>query len=100
MMKLTFSGVLLLAALAAPARAITITTDSLPPAAVGVSYEEKVSAKDGTGPRLWSWTGSLPPGLNLGLTNGNITGTPTTAGIYSFTVLVLDLSGTDTKTLS
>ncbi len=36
--------------------------------------------------QTWSVSGELPPGLSLGPTNGLISGTPTTAGTYSFTV--------------
>jgi len=63
-------------------------TGTVPNGTVGVSY----SASLQTNPQAyaaWSYTGSLPPGLNM--TTGSsyvaaISGTPTTAGTYSFTV--------------
>lgn len=48
----------------------------------------------------YTWTktnGSLPPGLSLS-TNGTISGTPTQAGTYSFTVRVTD-SGSPARTI-
>jgi large repetitive protein len=47
------------------------------------------SAGGGAAPYTWTATG-LPPGLNLDLTSGNISGTPTTAGSYSVSVAVSD----------
>jgi large repetitive protein len=38
-------------------------------------------------------TGSLPPGLTLDSGSGTISGTPTTAGTYSFTAQVTDANG-------
>lgn len=40
-------------------------------------------------------TGSLPPGLALDKTTGKLTGTPTTAGTYTFTVRATNTAGTD-----
>ena len=37
--------------------------------------------------------GALPPGLTLNASTGLLSGTPTTAGTYSFTVKVTDSSG-------
>lgn len=39
-------------------------------------------------------TGALPPGLTLDPTTGVLTGTPTTAGTYSFTVTAANSTGT------
>ncbi len=48
-------------------------------------------ATGGTGSRSWSVTsGGLPPGLNLNASNGNISGTPTSTGQFSFTLQVTD----------
>src|SRR5262245_13108601 len=97
--RLSFRGVLLLAALA-PARALTITTASLPPATVGASYSEQISISGQMGQRSWSVVGQLPPGLGLSGNSGNISGVPTQAGTYAFTVRVSDNSGSDSKALS
>lgn len=48
----------------------------------------------GTSPFTWSVSaGALPPGLTLGASTGLLSGTPTTAGSYSFTVKVTDSGG-------
>jgi len=73
------------------AKGLTITTSpTLPGATVGVAYSVALQAAGGTAPYTWSSiSGSLPPGLSVG-SNGNVTGVPTAAGSYSFTVLVID----------
>lgn len=65
-----------------------IVEDSLPSGEVGSSYSEQLTI-DGptTGSEVWSVaSGSLPPGLSLNSSTGEITGTPTTEGDYSFVV--------------
>jgi prepilin-type N-terminal cleavage/methylation domain-containing protein len=85
--------------------AVTITTTSLPNGTHGVAYSQTLAATGGVTPYTWSISsGSLPNGLSLNSSTGAITGTPTTAGTYSFTVKVTDSAsptpGTATKTLS
>lgn len=66
------------------------TTSPLPGATTNVLYSTTLAATGGTPPYAWSFvSGTLPPGLSVGPT-GTITGTPTTAGPYSFTVQVTD----------
>jgi len=80
----------------------TITTPSpLPGGTVGASYNQSLAATGGTPPYTWSETGGTrPPGLNLS-TAGVISGTPTTAGTYTFTVQVRDSQGrTDSRQFS
>lgn len=63
----------------------------LPSATVGTAYS--VTLRDTIGSGHYDWNisaGSLPPGLNLGLSTGIISGTPTTDGSYNFTVAVTD----------
>lgn len=69
-----------------------ITTTSLPNATVASAYSQTVVATGGTGALTWSISaGSLPPGLNpINPTTGQITGTPTTAGTFNFTVRATD----------
>lgn len=59
---------------------------------VGVAYATNLFASGGVQPYTWAITaGQLPPGLRL---SGNqISGTPTTAGTYSFTARVTDATG-------
>ncbi len=72
--------------------ALVITTASLLPAGkVNTSYFQSLAATGGTPPYM-SWTiqtGALPPGLTLN-SAGTLTGTPATAGNYSFTAQVTD----------
>jgi serine protease len=80
---------------------LTVTTSSLPGGTVGQAYSQTLAATGGQTPYAWSVSaGSLPPGLSLGTGSGTISGSPTTAGSYSFTVQVADGTQTDTQTLS
>jgi hypothetical protein len=69
---------------------------------VGTAYSKTLVALGGSSPYTWSITaGSLPVGLSLVSATGVISGTPTTAGKYDFTLQVIDSSGvTATKDLS
>ena len=61
----------------------------------GVPYSSTDQATGGTLPYSWSVTsGQLPTGLSLTSTTGNIAGTPTTNGQYTFTLQVTDSSTT------
>jgi len=71
---------------------LSISNSSLPSGEVNVSYATNLSASGGISPYNWSILGgSLPPGLALS-TSGVISGTPSTAGTYNFTVQVADSS--------
>ena len=79
-----------------PARPLVITnqSDTLAPGQVGVSYATGVFADGGVPPYRWSLVaGQLPPGLSLTTSPGRITGTPTTAGTFTFTLRVADNGG-------
>jgi hypothetical protein len=79
--------------------ALAITTASVANGQLGQPYSATLSASGGAGAEQWSLaTGQLPPGLNLS-TTGVISGTPTTAGNYVFTVKVTD-SSTPVQTAS
>ena len=66
---------------------LTISTGSaLPPGTLGAPYSATLAATGEHGPFRWSWVPDVvaPPGLSLN-PDGTITGTPTTAGTYTFT---------------
>jgi hypothetical protein len=77
------------------ARPLVITSPStLPAGTIGQSYAVGVFADGGTTPYTWTRTGgTLPPGLALQASPGRITGTPTTAGTYTFALRVVDSGG-------
>jgi len=81
---------------------LSITTSFLPSGTIGVPYGESLSATGGLPPYSWSIvSGSLPPGLALNSSTGEISGTPTAAGTYNFTAQVSDLNAnTVVKALS
>ncbi|MCC6363672.1 MAG: putative Ig domain-containing protein [Bryobacterales bacterium] len=72
---------------------LSIATEALPNAATNVPYNQTIAAAGGSAPLQWSVTGSLPVGLTLNAATGAISGTPTAAGISTFTVRVQDAAG-------
>jgi prepilin-type N-terminal cleavage/methylation domain-containing protein len=71
-----------------------IVTESLPLGTEAVAYSSTtIQATDGTTPYVWSSSGTLPPALALNAVSGQITGTPTSDGTFSFTVSVTDVEG-------
>lgn len=79
---------------------LVFETVSLPAGATGVAYSAQLQASGGTGTYTWTRTaGSLPVGLSLS-SSGVISGTPTTAGTYNFTVQVSDGIQTASRGLS
>jgi hypothetical protein len=57
---------------------------------VGTPYSSPLAAAGGTPPYTYNIGGTLPPPLTLNASTGAITGTPTTAGTYTFTAGVTD----------
>jgi hypothetical protein len=53
-----------------------------------------LAASGGVTPYTFSFSGSLPPGLQLNAASGAIAGTPTSAGAFTFTGQVADATGT------
>jgi hypothetical protein len=75
------------------ASAVKITTSTLPNGTVGTAYAASVAAVQGAKPYSWSVTGSLPPGIGFTVVNNtaslSFSGTPTSAGSYTFLVQVM-----------
>ena len=75
-----------------------ISPSSLTQPQVGISYSQQLSTSGGISPYSYTVTGgATPTGLNLTST-GLITGTPTTAGAYSFSVTSTDSASFSTTT--
>ncbi len=70
-----------------------VTLSPLPGGTAGTLYTTALAASGGDGgPYAWSLASgsTLPAGLNLGAGDGVISGTPTAAGVFPFTVQVDD----------
>lgn len=82
----------------------TIPACILGSGSVGDFYDQTFSATGGVAPYTWSLasgSGPLPPGLTLNPATGEVSGTLTTAGGFSYTVQVTDSIGnTSTKDCS
>lgn len=76
---------------------VQVTTTSLPNGTQGSTYTANLTAAGGSGVYTWSLqSGTLPAGLSLNPSTGAITGTPTTANIFSG--LVFMATDADTAT--
>jgi hypothetical protein len=72
---------------------LVISSPTLPDGTVGSSYNAIIGASGGSIPYSITVTdGALPPGLELA-NSGELSGTPTIVGVYSFTVTVTDGGG-------
>src|SRR5262249_42643734 len=69
---------------------VVITATTLPGAKVGRPYQAAIAATGGGSLRWSVIDGSLPPGLALDPATGSLTGTPSAAGSFPFTVQVGD----------
>lgn len=74
-----------------PPPTILVNPATVPGATVAVAYNQTLSASGGTAPYSFAITaGALPAGLSLNTGTGALTGTPTAAGTFNFTVTATD----------
>jgi len=104
-LMISLAVLLLVGSTAFAAIFITLTAPNSS-AQVGAPYSSTIGASGGNAPYSFTITvGSLPPGLNLNSNTGAITGTPNTAGGFTFTVQATDTqlptaANTDSMTTS
>ena len=95
--QLRLSCVLLLLAFSGSVLAqssVTISPATLPDGAVGLAYNQTLTASGAIAPYTFSVvSGTPPPGLALA-PNGTLSGMPATVGVYSFTVRADDSGAT------
>lgn len=73
--------------------AVNVNPSTLPTGTQGVLYDQSLTGSGGNGPYTFAVTGgALPPGITLDGTSGQLTGTPSAQGVYSFTVTATDVS--------
>ena len=78
-----------------PEGALSVSTSGSDAAVQARYFQWTLSASGGTAPYTWSITsGSLPPGLSLDATNGYINGSPSTPGLFNFTLEATDSATT------
>ena len=76
------------------------TQSTLTPGQLNTAYNVQLTASETTG-TTWSVTsGTLPAGIGLNSSTGQLSGTPTAAGSYTFKIQVSDGSQTDAQTYS
>ncbi|MFN3878694.1 MAG: putative Ig domain-containing protein, partial [Brevundimonas sp.] len=74
------------------APSIAITPATLPNATAGATYSATVSASGGAAPYSYAVTaGALPAGVSLA-SDGTLSGTPTSGGVFNFTITTTDSS--------
>ncbi|WP_184711466.1 putative Ig domain-containing protein, partial [Rhizobium lusitanum] len=74
----------------APTLVFSPAAGALPAGQMNTAYSQTVTASSGTAPYDYAVTGTLPAGLTLNHATGAITGTPTAAGSYSFSISATD----------
>jgi uncharacterized protein len=68
---------------------ITLNPTTLPGGTTGVGYNQQITAMGGVSPYVFSFTGTLPTNLTLS-GGGVLSGTPTAANTFNFTVIATD----------
>jgi large repetitive protein len=75
---------------------LTLSSSPLPAATAETAYSRTLTASGGTAPYTYAVTsGAFPAGMSLNPTTGALSGTPTAAGSFNFTVTVTDHSGSE-----
>ncbi len=93
------AGTTLTPAYGPPSVAPVIVTTSLPDGTVGAEYDASIEAT-GTAPMTWILSdGTLPDGIDLE-SDGDLSGMPSAAGTFLFTVMAANARGSDTQNLS
>lgn len=73
---------------------IVVNPVTVPAATVGVAYSQTMSGSGGTSPYSYAISaGTLPSGLSLATVSGAISGIPSNAGTFNFTVTARDNVG-------
>ena len=74
---------------------------SFPDGTVNTAYQASVTVSGGTSPYEWTYSGTPPTGTTLSLGDSTetayLTGTPTTAGTYTFSLTVTDNNSRETS---
>jgi hypothetical protein len=79
---------------------VAVVTSSLSSAVVGTAYTRALAATGGDGSYRWSvQSGALPPGITVA-ESGSVSGTPTEAGEFGFTVSVASGGRTASRALT
>ena len=77
-----------------PASSLSLSCPAATSAQVGTAFSGTLLAGGGTSPYTFSLTGgSLPAGVMLNSASGQIAGTPSVSGAYSYTAAVADSAG-------
>ena len=72
--------------------ALAVSGCPLPDASAGTSYFSLLNARGGSAPYYITTMGALPAGMQVSV-DGQVSGTPTTAGLYQFNVTTQDGTG-------